>query len=96
MTQYCANYLQNPHVEEFDKCDFTQIFEYLKRGKGRKAISEEERKCSFCYLDGQEQSVVNFRIESGVFIGRGNSPKSGSLRVIIIHRIYFFFFIYIF
>jgi len=83
------------HIEEFDKCDFTPIFDYLEREKEkRKAMSKEEKqrlkeeklqleeKYGFCYLDGRKQKVGNFRIEPpGLFRGRGKHPKTGSLKL---------------
>jgi len=42
-----------------------------------------EEKYGVCYLDGQEQKVVNFKIQPlSLFLSNGNHPKAGSLKVI--------------
>ena len=39
----------------------------------------------FAYLDGRKEKVGNFRIEPpGLFKGRGEHPKTGSLKVCIL------------
>ncbi|KAG4302334.1 hypothetical protein PCANB_001519 [Pneumocystis canis] len=80
--------------EEFEKCDFTPMFEYFEKKKEeKKNISKEEKKklkeekdsleekYKYCYLDGRKEKVGNFRIEPpGLFRGRGDHPKTGKLK----------------
>lgn len=48
----------------------------------KKAKDEMELKYTFCILDGRKEKVGNFRIEPpGLFRGRGEHPKKGSLKV---------------
>ncbi|KAG4306063.1 hypothetical protein PORY_000051 [Pneumocystis oryctolagi] len=80
--------------EEFEKCDFTPMFEYFEKKKEeKKNMSKEEKKklkeekdaleekYKYCYLDGRKEKVGNFRIEPpGLFRGRGDHPKTGKLK----------------
>ncbi|KAK7204086.1 DNA topoisomerase I [Myxozyma melibiosi] len=84
----------NVAIESFEKCDFTDMFNYFeekrlekknmsaaekKRIKAEKDKIEEEYKV--CYLDGRKEVVGNFRIEPpGLFRGRGSHPKTGKLK----------------
>ncbi|KAF0437095.1 DNA topoisomerase 1 [Gigaspora margarita] len=88
----------NPPIRDFErdfeKCDFTPIYEYLEQEKERKKnMSKEEKaklkeekikleeKYGYCWLDGRKEKVGNFRIEPpGLFRGRGAHPKTGSLK----------------
>ncbi|CAG8549043.1 10226_t:CDS:10 [Paraglomus brasilianum] len=88
------NSKENPKIESLEKCDFTPIYEYLQREKERKkSMSKEEKqllkqeklaleeKYGYCKLDGRTEKVGNFRIEPpNLFRGRGDHPKSGSLK----------------
>ena len=52
----------------------------------KKALKAEkdklEEKYMYCYLDGRKEKVGNFRIEPpGLFRGRGEHPKKGTLKV---------------
>lgn len=52
----------------------------------RKALKAEkdkfEEKYTTCLLDGRKEKVGNFRIEPpGLFRGRGEHPRKGSLKV---------------
>ncbi|KAM7542749.1 hypothetical protein Aperf_G00000006044 [Anoplocephala perfoliata] len=81
-------------IRKLSKCDFTHMAEYFKRkSEERKAMSKEDKqkikeenqrvveKYGFCILDGHKQRIANFRIEPpGLFRGRGNHPKTGSLK----------------
>nr|CDS27751.1 DNA topoisomerase 1 [Hymenolepis microstoma] len=81
-------------IRKLSKCDFTYMAEYFKRkAEEKKAMSKEEKqkikeenqriveKYGFCTLDGHKQRIANFRIEPpGLFRGRGNHPKTGSLK----------------
>ena len=81
------------------------MFEYFEAEKAKKkALSTAEKKelkkakdeleapYTHCNLDGRKEKVGNFRIEPpGLFRGRGEHPKKGSLKVflrlILIHHI---------
>ena len=48
----------------------------------KKAKDEMEEKYTFCILDGRKEKVGNFRVEPpGLFRGRGEHPRKGSLKV---------------
>ncbi|ESW97195.1 hypothetical protein KL918_000804 [Ogataea parapolymorpha] len=81
-------------ITEFEKCDFSQMFEYFQKQKEeKKAISPQEKKrikqekekmeekYKFCLLNGRKEQVGNFRVEPpGLFRGRGAHPKTGKLK----------------
>ncbi|KAI8456031.1 hypothetical protein BY996DRAFT_6996575 [Phakopsora pachyrhizi] len=81
-------------IEKFEKCDFGPIFEYYEseRQKKRSLTSQEkkalkaekdkmEEKYMTCILDGRKEKVGNFRVEPpSLFRGRGEHPKTGSLK----------------
>lgn len=81
-------------IQDFDKCDFSLIHNYiLKQKEITKTQSKEdkekikkqkdlaEKKYKFAMVDGKQQQVGNFRIEPpGIFIGRGNNPKLGKIK----------------
>lgn len=81
-------------IKEFEKLDFTKIFEYFQVQKEqKKQLSPQEKKQAkldreelekpfkFCELDGRLEQVGNFRIEPpGLFRGRGAHPKNGKLK----------------
>ena len=85
----------NSPIKNFEDCDFTPITEYLEVQKEKKKamtkdeklkIKEEKLKIDeqygYAYLDGRKEKVGNFRIEPpGLFKGRGEHPKTGSLKV---------------
>lgn len=81
-------------IKDFEKCDFTQMFNYFE-GKRleKKLISAAEKKkikaekdafeepYKTCLLNGRKEQVGNFRIEPpGLFRGRGAHPKTGKLK----------------
>lgn len=82
-------------IKEFSLCDFRPMFEYFEAEKAKKkALSTAEKKelkkvkdeleapYTHCLLDGRKEKVGNFRIEPpGLFRGRGEHPKKGSLKV---------------
>ncbi|KAJ3331297.1 DNA topoisomerase 1 [Blyttiomyces sp. JEL0837] len=70
-------------IKEFSKCDFTPIFNYLNEQKEiRKNKTKEEKQYGWAILDGRKEKVGNFRIEPpGLFRGRGNHPKTGTLKL---------------
>ena len=84
------------HVEiiDFDKCDFTLIYEYILRKKDKKAeltlenkekIKEDREKIitkyKYAIVDGEKQEVGNFLIEPpGVYLGRGCNPLMGKIK----------------
>lgn len=48
----------------------------------KKAKDDMELKYITCMLDGRKEKVGNFRVEPpGLFRGRGEHPKKGSLKV---------------
>ncbi|KAG7813308.1 hypothetical protein KL921_000854 [Ogataea angusta] len=81
-------------ITEFEKCDFSKMFEYFQKQKEeKKAISPQEKKrikqekekmeekYKFCLLNGRKEQVGNFRVEPpGLFRGRGAHPKTGKLK----------------
>lgn len=82
-------------IKEFSLCDFRPMFEYFEAEKAKKkALNAAEKKelkkakdeleapYTHCLLDGRKEKVGNFRIEPpGLFRGRGEHPKKGSLKV---------------
>ncbi|KAI9334492.1 hypothetical protein DFJ73DRAFT_36747 [Zopfochytrium polystomum] len=82
-------------IKEFSKCDFTPIHAHLmelkeqrkKMTKEEKQLLKEEKlkleeKYGIAILDGRKEKVGNFRIEPpGLFRGRGNHPKTGTLKL---------------
>jgi hypothetical protein len=71
------------------------MFEYFEAEKAKKKAltsaekkelkrvrDEEEAKYLTCLLDGRKEKVGNFKVEPpGLFRGRGEHPKKGSLKV---------------
>lgn len=48
----------------------------------KKQKDELEAKYTHCLLDGRKEKLGNFRVEPpGLFRGRGEHPKKGSLKV---------------
>jgi DNA topoisomerase-1 len=88
-------------IKEFDKCDFSPILQHLEAEKEKKKsltkedkakLKEEKAKIEeeygYALLDGRKEKVGNFRIEPpGLFRGRGEHPKAGSLKVIYCLRV---------
>lgn len=53
-----------------------------QKKEAKKAKDELEAKYTTCLLDGRKEKVGNFRIEPpGLFRGRGEHPKKGTLKV---------------
>ncbi|KAK7057153.1 DNA topoisomerase I [Favolaschia claudopus] len=81
-------------VTSFESCDFRPMFEYFEAEKARKKAmttaekkevkrlkDEQEAKYLTCLLDGRKEKIGNFRVEPpGLFRGRGEHPKKGSLK----------------
>ena len=81
-------------IIEFNKCDFSLIYNYLLEHKNKKKnLSKEEKieekekkdkieeKFKIAYVDNKEQPTGNFRIEPpGIFLGRGCHPKGGKIK----------------
>ncbi|KAJ3411463.1 DNA topoisomerase 1 [Chytridiales sp. JEL 0842] len=98
VTNFFNDFLKPSPIKEFKKCDFTPIHEYLNEQKELKknktkeekqAIKEEKKKIDDVYgwaiLDGRKEKVGNFRIEPpGLFRGRGNHPKTGTLKLRVV------------
>ena len=86
-------------IEKFELCDFRPIFEFYEDKKAKKKAlpaaerkelkkkqDEIERPYTTCRLDGRTEKVGNFRIEiPGLFRGRGEHPKKGSLKVSLLY-----------
>ncbi|KIK67381.1 hypothetical protein GYMLUDRAFT_37488 [Collybiopsis luxurians FD-317 M1] len=86
--------LDGTKITSFEKCDFRPMFDYFESEKARKkalsaaekkelkkAKDEMEAKYTTCLLDGRKEKVGNFRVEPpGLFRGRGEHPKKGSLK----------------
>ncbi|KAF2858760.1 hypothetical protein K470DRAFT_272146 [Piedraia hortae CBS 480.64] len=81
-------------ISDFEKCDFTPIFEHYDAERtAKKALPAAEKKrinaekkekdepFMYCIWDGRKQKVGNFRIEPpGLFRGRGEHPKTGKFK----------------
>lgn len=81
-------------ITDFDKLDFTQIYNYILKQREQKLnLSKEEKKeikekkeillekYKFCLVDGVKQPVGNYVVEPPeLFKGRGNHPKSGMIK----------------
>jgi DNA topoisomerase-1 len=53
-----------------------------EKKEAKKAKDELEAAYATCLLDGRKEKVGNFRVEPpGLFKGRGEHPKKGSLKV---------------
>ncbi|KAJ3847830.1 DNA topoisomerase I [Lentinula lateritia] len=87
--------LDGTKITTFEKCDFRPMFDYFESEKAKKkALSASEKKelkkakddtelkYTTCLLDGRKEKVGNFRVEPpGLFRGRGEHPKKGSLKL---------------
>lgn len=81
-------------IKEFNKLDFSKIFEYYTaKNDAKKARSSAEKKAEaaakneieapfiYCTWDGRKEKVGNFRVEPpGLFRGRGEHPKTGKVK----------------
>ncbi|TFK21974.1 topoisomerase I [Coprinopsis marcescibilis] len=81
-------------IETFELCNFRPMLEHFETEKAKKkamtaeekkaakkARDEAEAKYTTCVLDGRKEKVGNFRVEPpGLFRGRGEHPKKGSLK----------------
>ncbi|KAJ7251469.1 hypothetical protein B0H12DRAFT_1119107 [Mycena haematopus] len=81
-------------ITSFELCDFRPMYEYFEEEKAKKKAltsaekkelkrikDEQEAKYLTCLLDGHKEKVGNIRIEPpGLFRGRGEHPKKGSLK----------------
>jgi DNA topoisomerase-1 len=82
-------------ITKFASCDFRPMYEHFEAEKARKkamtaaekkeakkAKDELEAAYATCLLDGRKEKVGNFRVEPpGLFKGRGEHPKKGSLKL---------------
>jgi DNA topoisomerase-1 len=87
-------YVKDLNINDFEKCDFTEIHKYIIKEKERKKhISDTDRehekleretnelKYKIAFVDGKEQKVGNFKMEPpGIFLGRGSHPKLGKIK----------------
>lgn len=83
--------LKNSSIEDFD---FSLIKTYLeKKSQERKDMTKEEKALlkkkneekeepyKYCVIDGSKETVGNFKLEPpGIFLGRGEHPKIGSVK----------------
>jgi DNA topoisomerase-1 len=81
-------------IKEYSKCDFSPIFKHIKaeqeqrrnRSKDEKAVEKKEKdqlkeKYGSAFIDGRKEQVGNWTVEPpGLFLGRGDHPKSGMLK----------------
>ncbi|CAG9329250.1 unnamed protein product [Blepharisma stoltei] len=81
-------------IKSLDKCDFSQIVEYLEKEKENKKnrTAEEKRaekeeklalykKKGYAVVDGVKEKILNFVVEPpGLFRGRGDHPKAGLIK----------------
>jgi DNA topoisomerase-1 len=77
-------------INSIDDIDFTLIHKHLIDEKKNKIpltpLEKEENEIKeepykYCIIDGIKQNVGNYRIEPpGIFIGRGNHPKTGHIK----------------
>ncbi|CCE64866.1 hypothetical protein TPHA_0J00430 [Tetrapisispora phaffii CBS 4417] len=86
--------LNGVSIENFSKCDFSRIVDYLQQQKEiKKQLSAQEKKqlriekeefeepYKFCEVNGRREQVGNFRVEPpDLFRGRGAHPKTGKLK----------------
>lgn len=84
----------NVEITDFEKLDFTKIFQhYAKLREEKKNMTREEKKrlkeekdkleepYKTCLLNGRKEQVGNFRVEPpGLFRGRGAHPKTGKVK----------------
>ena len=85
-------------IKQFDKCDFTLIAAHLlaqrdlkkQMTKAEKELVKKEKNDidavhGWVVLDGRKEKVGNYRIEPpGLFRGRGEHPKTGSLKTRVV------------
>lgn len=86
--------LKGMNIVSLEDCDFSLIRKYVDKQRDKLAnLSKEEKQkikvikdkqveqYKTALIDGQPQPVGNFRMEpSGIFLGRGNHPKLGSIK----------------
>nr|XP_042903447.1 DNA topoisomerase 1-like [Parasteatoda tepidariorum] len=81
-------------ITYLEKCNFTEITQHFeKEAEAKKKWSKEkkqrekrkreklEEKYAWCMVDGKKQKIGNYKVEPpGLFRGRGNHPKMGTLK----------------
>ena len=84
------------HIEinDFDKCDFTLIYDYLLHKKNEKDLITKDKKeiikkekdkltskYKYAIVDGIKEELSNFLIEPpGLYLGRGCNPLMGKIK----------------
>lgn len=81
---------KHTEIKDFDKIDFSKIYNYLlnkkektKEEKEQEKLKKEkqEKKYKYALLDGKKEDVGNYKLEpSGLFIGRGCHPSIGKIK----------------
>jgi DNA topoisomerase-1 len=83
------------NITDLTKCDFRPMYEHFEAEKAKKkSMTSADKKAAkaakdaleapfaSCTLDGRKEKVGNFRVEPpGLFRGRGEHPRKGSLKV---------------
>lgn len=81
-------------IQDLENCDFTAIWEHLMREKDKQLTKTKEEKkkekeekdkieepYKYCEIDNRKEKVANYKIEPpGLFRGRGDHPKMGSIK----------------
>lgn len=85
-----------PHpIRRLELCDFEPIYQWYQKEREKKLNrTKEEKKAAklqqekeaepfrWCYWNGKREQVANFRVEPpGLFRGRGQHPRQGTLKV---------------
>lgn len=99
----CFHQRDGTNITQLELCDFRPMFEHFEEERAKKKASsaaekkelkkakdEMEAKYTTCMLDGRKEKVGNFRVEPpGLFRGRGEHPKKGSLKVSVILSLHY-------
>lgn len=81
-------------IVDFEKCDFTKVFEYYKKKAFEKKILSAQEKQqqrnesikmieehTYCICDGRKYRIPCYQVDSiGLFRGRGLHPRMGKLK----------------
>ncbi len=83
-------------IKDLSKCDFKPIFDFVQRDREEKKLQKKEAGVKkqlkeekdhmneiygFAIVDGYREKVANYKVEPpGLFRGRGDHPKTGTLK----------------